>query len=733
MNTSAYAKKINMIKLTFDEEEWIKTRILEKDPIYIHVGELDEAFYFDMLESDKSYGILKDILEDLSNETGLEFQYVGEGEDRLIDYFSLPRHKVIRFNDTSQYMDNLNYNIVGVYTDPYKCYTKDLSIDKVYDLEGKKVGFLKTSTYEQFIKTYPELDINTVFLNTEYDVQYVQADVDAIISDQRLREYMYTRTMDLPNLTTKKGFIINQEYQILAGIISKHIAFLNDSGQLNKMIIDNRERYMRSAMKLTEDEKSWLSNNRVIKYAVRHNYPPFDNVSSDGVHSGINKDYLNKVSSILGINIVFDNSVKFSKSGIKQNLAEGKIHFTISEPYLEEKEKEFNFVKLYSTNRITVIGNHSSRYVNKEIDLRNKTVALQKHSWLIDYLKSKNLGIKIIETDTLEAAFELVVKGNADYTLEKLIVINELLFEIESTKYRLSGTLNVDDILCMAVAKEYPELASILDKVNIVIDYNELVNFKSVINTTNRSGRYIVWIVVGGLALVFICLVLIALTKIVALSVKRQKEDLSKRKRDYESTLTSIVDSLEEASMLNDSETGTHNKRVSYYCGFLARQYGLSDEMIIDIKEYASLHDIGKIGISAQILKKPGKLTKEEFEEIKKHVTIGYNLIGRLSIPDVAKNIVYYHHENYDGTGYASGMIGDNIPIEARIMAVADVYDALRTKRSYKKGYSHQEAVEIILSEKGKKFDPVLVDIFEENNEVFEVIYELNALDDENQ
>lgn len=125
-------------------------------------------------------------------------------------------------------------------------------------------------------------------------------------------------------------------------------------------------------------------------------------------------------------------------------------------------------------------------------------------------------------------------------------------------------------------------------------------------------------------------------------------------------------------------------------------------------------------------MKKPSKLTKEEFKKIKEHVNIGYDLVKKLKLGNVAENIVRYHHEKWDGTGYPCGLKGEEIPLEARIVALVDVYDALRQKKFHREGLSHKDALEVIKNEKGKSFDPELVDIFVDNNKEFEKIYEEN-------
>ncbi|MCF8199221.1 MAG: HD domain-containing protein [Sulfuritalea sp.] len=184
--------------------------------------------------------------------------------------------------------------------------------------------------------------------------------------------------------------------------------------------------------------------------------------------------------------------------------------------------------------------------------------------------------------------------------------------------------------------------------------------------------------------------------------------------------------SLSEA---RDNETGNHIKRTQHYVRELAQQLQqharfsdfLSDEIVEALYKVAPLHDIGKVGIPDAILLKPGKLTAEEFEIMKTHTTLGGNAIAysgedsRLqdnSYLVLAREIATGHHEKWDGSGYPKGLLADQIPISARLMAVADVYDALISRRIYKEGFTHERATEFIVDGRGKHFDPDVVDAF---------------------
>ncbi len=182
-----------------------------------------------------------------------------------------------------------------------------------------------------------------------------------------------------------------------------------------------------------------------------------------------------------------------------------------------------------------------------------------------------------------------------------------------------------------------------------------------------------------------------------------------------------------------DNETGEHISRVGDYSAFIAEKLGFPPEVCEDIRRFAPLHDIGKILIPQSILNKKGPLTPEEWEIMKKHTIYGWEILGGEEDNEMpmAKNIARWHHEKWDGSGYPDGLKGEQIPIEARIVALADIYDALRSPRPYKKALSHEEVVKIILEGDGRTspnhFDPQILQIFRKYHQVFDEIYRSNT------
>lgn len=200
------------------------------------------------------------------------------------------------------------------------------------------------------------------------------------------------------------------------------------------------------------------------------------------------------------------------------------------------------------------------------------------------------------------------------------------------------------------------------------------------------------------------------------------------RRHEIEQTQKELLYIVGEAVEARSKETGAHVKRVSLICDLLAKKMGLDYRFIEAIRLAAPLHDVGKIAIPEAILHKPSKLDNDEWEIMKTHAAAGAEILSKskMSLSKLGAKLAHFHHENWDGSGYPKGLKGENIPLEARIMAIADVFDALGSVRSYKKAWSNDEIETFMRSQKGIKFDPKLIDIFLEHYEEFVEIRENN-------
>ncbi len=229
--------------------------------------------------------------------------------------------------------------------------------------------------------------------------------------------------------------------------------------------------------------------------------------------------------------------------------------------------------------------------------------------------------------------------------------------------------------------------------------------------------------------LIVLCLFMIFGSHVQYIINKRKKAEtelLESYRKLHNARMATIL-GLAKLAEYRDEGTGTHLERIREYAKMIAEEMAknpkyaghITPEYIDDIYQSSILHDIGKVGIPDAVLLKPAKLTEEEFDVIKRHTTLGGDAIKAIeakiegkSFLALGKEIAYSHHEKWDGSGYPRRLNGEGIPLSARIIALADVYDALTTKRFYKEAYSHKRSRQIITDLKGTHFDPEVVDVF---------------------
>lgn len=193
---------------------------------------------------------------------------------------------------------------------------------------------------------------------------------------------------------------------------------------------------------------------------------------------------------------------------------------------------------------------------------------------------------------------------------------------------------------------------------------------------------------------------------------RQQQEELDKRKKNIEEMSLQLMQMLSTTIEAKDEYTKGHSHRVAEYSVLIARELGWNEKELSNLKNAAHLHDIGKIAIPDTILNKPSKLSEEEFSIIKEHTIIGANILKNISLIDHVQEIVRNHHERYDGNGYPDGLKGKEIPLHARIVAVADSYDAMSSQRIYRNQLPPEKIIQELENNKGTQFDPEITDIF---------------------
>lgn len=237
----------------------------------------------------------------------------------------------------------------------------------------------------------------------------------------------------------------------------------------------------------------------------------------------------------------------------------------------------------------------------------------------------------------------------------------------------------------------------------------------------------------------FVTIVLILVVIFLILYFSGIERDAQKKKfiRQYSLAMDVTIDALASLVELRDNSTGRHIEKTSQYVEIIGRELSknphfknhLTENYLKNLARSSILHDIGKVGVPDCILQKPGALTEEEFEVIKGHCELGASSmrVAADKLPfesyiELAIQLIESHHESWDGSGYPRGLKGEDIPLSGRIMALADVYDAMRSKRVYKEPYPHKFCVDYIQNEEGQKFDPLVVKAFLKSEHLIESI-----------
>lgn len=310
----------------------------------------------------------------------------------------------------------------------------------------------------------------------------------------------------------------------------------------------------------------------------------------------------------------------------------------------------------------------------------------------------------------------VIIPGDSDFTERQMDVNLDRVLHAEvpfsiSNVYRINNAGGKEDKLVLNIYE--PILFNGKVEGVFVLQIPE----QAISNHVSMIIQAVVLTLSGGLLVLF--LLLIGVLYRTSKTLLKQNEELTKQKAEIEMSYKRLEDSykssvsaLSNAVDARDTYTAGHSSRVTKIALLLSKELNMSKEDR-RVLEYAALfHDIGKIGIPDRILNKNGKLTKEEYELIKKHPDIGVNILEKVDFLTEALPIIRHHHERFCGNGYPSGIKGEEIPLGARIIAIADTYDAMTTDRPYRKAFDHDAAIQEILKNKGSQFDDMVVDVF---------------------
>ncbi|WP_373600348.1 HD domain-containing phosphohydrolase [Paraclostridium bifermentans] len=702
---SIYNNKLlyQSVKLTKQERQWIEEN--KSREIVADVASNNSIYYYQSKDGD--FGVFKDLESYINQLYGINIvtKYNSMDEADLIWAAETNSFKKEGFIKTAPY-DFSELNI----------YTKE-KIESLVELKGKKIAVYKN--FKSLIKDYGKY-ADFIIVDNLKDVKelYESEQVYGFVSDTttlkslKISPEKQVYSNNISNKYNLQLSIAVKEDKILRDLMDKALRSISKK-QMNKIKIENELMYIKYNLGLTKEEKKWLKENNQISMKIDYKLHPYYYEYS--YNRGILNEYINKLEYLLNVSFVdFDENKDISK--------EPQIYFGVYKD--DEESRHLELMKPYNSYNLYIYSS-SEKVIDDMSELEGHTIGVVKDGDR-NFLKENLIDFQYIQYKNYEDMIEDLHDGTIDYFLGDNYIMGH--FTEEHNMYKNIFHVGVVEKVfyeSIGVNKDYEMLASIMKKVdsNINTDVAPKFNEVSIEDADNVDYKSIAKIVV-----IFIGIMTVSSIYIFKLrkEVKLKNEfhnNLETALSKNEKLVLSLVETLEDVNALNDSDTGLHIKRVSGYCKVIASYMGCDEQFINEIVYFSSLHDIGKVGIPDNILKKPGKLTKEEMEIMKKHVAIGYDIVKKNNLGAVANNIILYHHERYDGEGYINGLKGKDIPLEARILAIADVYDALRMERCYKKGFSHETAMDIIISEKGKHLDPeiveILIDANEEINEIF--------------
>jgi len=701
------------------ERYWIEAR--RGKPIEIYLARSNNILNYDT--KDGKRGIFPSLINTLEEATGTNIRLVEVNEKKLKGavqngipdiVFGLKDYK--KNEETYYYRDRplqLNGALLTTEDAPV--------IDSQTSLSGKKVVFVRGNPILNKALIRYGSDMVVIFKDSPEEAVESLIEGEADIYIENLPETLNFISNN-PKIKIKINYLstslrtnyyigVREEYKPFLSIMDKvfHKLDVNKDFLYDEMLL-----YLNDGLKLSRKVNKYLNETPTLEVYTptdRDLYPLYY-IDESGEEAGFLVSYFNDIEKMLGIKINFE----------KGTSPEG---FNINPVIVEVGGKELNSrgfltTEPYYEGYFYIFTREDAPFISDPESLGNYSLAVVRNPVLTGYYKTLGIKEKNIKFfPTQEKALEGVSKGEADLFISDLKWTDYLMQKMKIKNLKVAGVLPEKVAFKFGISPKDETLHLIISSFEKKLSYEFIDRkkrlFKREVHIANdyKLSLSITLFAFVGFILLY-------------LHLKRVKGIYGKLR----GITISLVDTLENANSYKDEDTGTHVKRINNYSELLAlelrRELKLSKSFIEDIALYASLHDIGKIGIPDSILKKPGKLTPEEFDTMKTHSDLGYKLIEKLDVSPVASNLIRYHHEKWNGMGYPAGLSGENIPIEARIVALADVYDALRQERVYKKAFSHEKALDIILSEKGEHFDPLVVEVFKRIHKKFNSIYENN-------
>ncbi|MFP2486328.1 HD domain-containing phosphohydrolase [Enterobacter ludwigii] len=590
-----------------------------------------------------------------------------------------------------------------------------MTVTTAEQLSHARVLFRKDdATLDSVQQRYPDLKFRSLRLVATSDEAFRllsdnQADFyinDAPEMENTQRYYLVSRPF--PELRIPVVLAFSPDLLPLRDKINALIGTWYRNGEINTMLEESKRNYLLSRITLSEEERTWIAHNRLqINLPKNENFAPLIWRDSKGYH-GTAIDMINDMRDLLGMKVDV-NFIDHYSSLPRQQWAVRLIDIVDRSDSAHAQGRIGPDIAWHNA----YYNRSSQPFLWNEESIRSQRVGVIDGSFAAAYLRQRfGSDVIIVTRPTIDGLIDAIENDEIDYILGDLSSLESTLRgnELFRGVLKVAGVTRSEFIIGPWVDPQHP-LFHLLTQVHRLSEYRTQIERQD-------EQSYLPDFSKNTLKIISVILLIVALFSIGMLIMMRR------HLRQNRMVNRNMVQALEKVNRAHDDETGSHIQRVARYCGLMARELGLSRKMTREIEHFASLHDVGKIAVPERILRKQGPLTQDEFAEMKLHTVKGWRIIQGLELGAVAENIIHFHHEKWDGSGYPQGLRGEQIPLEARILALADVYDALRQKRVYKPGFTHEQACKIILEGDGRHFDPQLIALFRLHHLKFKTIFD---------
>ncbi len=719
-NTDTYFNQTNLVILTETEKEWLKNNPINRVAIMSYWP-----------HTKKGDSLHTGVLELINQYAGTNLIYVKydawkDGFNKAVEGEKI--HGIMGLSWSAQReTDYFYYTPAYNFTPCYLVTKYNSKIKSLSDVKNKSI-YLKTNSITHKMIEDRNLNIKVINKPIVKDIYKILSlsnkdtpMLSYFINEDELRKYNLKIAKDIYDKYGEVAIGINHKYPELASIINKALKAIpreKMSHLRERMDFDNRNK-----LKLTSAEKSFIRKKYPIKYVYDSKWKPLEWKNGLQKHTGIIADLMDIIQERSGLNLIEEPSETWKMAIKKVKDKKANMFSAIGETKERKEYLDFTTQNLLTTPYVFV-SRQGDDFIDGFKSISNKKIAVNQNSTIAGILKDNKPNVKLTQLKKTDAnGFIKLQNGEIDIFVVNAIkaryYINALGFKDLKIAYKTKFNLK----LKMAVSHDMPkEVISILDKSIASINdktLDEIFTKWTKVRISNEPD----WEFIIKIVAVIIFILLYELWNNAKLQgkVKEKTKELQYLYDEIEKTQKEVIFTMGVIGESRSKETGNHVKRVALYSYILAKKYGLSDMECNMLRKASPMHDIGKVAIPDIVLNKPGIFNADDRVVMNTHAQLGFDLLKYSDRPlmKMASIVAYEHHEKWDGTGYPNKTSGEQIHIYGRITAIADVFDALGSIRVYKDAWNDEKIFNMFKEEKGKHFDPKLIDIFFDNLDEF--------------